>query len=421
MCLYKNIDTIKFRMSDALQPPNAPSAEIATETQTSQEPAQNLRTIVYVHSHLIGQFTNMIKAFNGRYNQIFVCCIAPELEDMNNIVSIGNFDEKSPEKNGSNILEALAMLRNKQIVPDIFITQVGTGVGLYLHTLYPNIPRIGFVEWFFPGTNTSNLRKNDMIRKELDKCSIGIAPTINQKNRFPPDLRQKIMVVHEGIDTDIFIPNPAGNEIPSPADLDEDEKKFLITYISRGLEPLRGFLEFVKGVKKVFEAGVPIRVKIAGQDKVFYDDNPDDISFQMEAEKILGEHMEDVEFLGSIKRPEVRDLMQKSDLHVYFTNNYTLSWSFLEAMIMGCLVLGSNTPPVQEFIKDGENGKLVDFQEAEKVKNAIIEMINMDAENLKKIKSKARETTLARVDKNLSMIRWEHIVQSLASSTIHQY
>ena len=54
-------------------------------------------------------------------------------------------------------------------------------------------------------------------------------------------------------------------------------------------------------------------------------------------------------------------LLQVSSVHVYLTYPFVLSWSFIEAMASGCLIVGSATPPVLEVLRDGENGFAVDF------------------------------------------------------------
>ena len=66
-------------------------------------------------------------------------------------------------------------------------------------------------------------------------------------------------------------------------------------------------------------------------------------------------------FLGSLDHASLIRLFQVSAVHVYLTVPFVLSWSVMEAMACGCLVVGSRTAPVEEVIADRRNGVLVDF------------------------------------------------------------
>ena len=66
-------------------------------------------------------------------------------------------------------------------------------------------------------------------------------------------------------------------------------------------------------------------------------------------------------FLGRVPYNVFRNVLRVSAVHVYLTYPFVLSWSVLEAMAAGCLVVASRTAPVEEVLRDGENGLLTDF------------------------------------------------------------
>lgn len=371
------------------------------------------KNIFFIHHSLVSQFNNIIKRLNGKYNLYFICCTLPPnfptTDSNDNIISTGDFDENSLEKNGIPILNKLAELHQKNIMPSLIVSHVGYGVDLYASELFPDVPIISYVEWFFQIKNTTDLVKNTYIRQQIEKSSACIIPTKNQRIQFPVDLRRKLLVMHEGINTQMFTPDPTswGSYQTNPS------QPKLITYVSRGFEPIRGFMQFIEGIKLVFEQKANIHVKIVGTDRVYYEDNPDNVSYQKLATEMLNPYMNRVTFTGPLKPSEVKEVFQQSNLHVHFTKNYATSWSLLEAMSMGCLILGSDNGPIREFIADDYNGCVVDYTNPVAVKDYILKMLRLDTETELQMRKAARDIALSRIDMDTCTSKWENLIESL--------
>ena len=102
-----------------------------------------------------------------------------------------------------------------------------------------------------------------------------------------------------------------------------------------------------------------------------------------------------IHFTGSLPYTDFLHLLRITAVHVYLTYPFVLSWSLLEAMSSEAPIVGSATAPVQEVIRDGENGLLVDFFDAKQLADSI-NLLLRDRKLAKSLGSAARETILRR-------------------------
>jgi glycosyltransferase involved in cell wall biosynthesis len=82
---------------------------------------------------------------------------------------------------------------------------------------------------------------------------------------------------------------------------------------------------------------------------------------------------------------------------VYLTYPFVLSWSLLEALSIGCLVVGSDTAPMREVIEHGRNGMLTDFFDVQKLAETTAAALN-EGQALQPLRVRARQTILERFD-----------------------
>lgn len=168
-------------------------------------------------------------------------------------------------------------------------------------------------------------------------------------------------MIHEGIDTENLGPDPtAPLQLPNGRILKAGEP--IVSYVARNLEPYRGFHVFMRALPQILREHPTCHVVVVGGDGVSYGSLPKDAPNWRS--KLLAENSMDlsrVHFLGGVPYATYKKVLQVSAAHVYMTYPFVLSWSPLEAMASGCLIIGSDTAPVREVIRHGDNGLLVNF------------------------------------------------------------
>ncbi|WP_081104878.1 glycosyltransferase [Stutzerimonas stutzeri] len=147
----------------------------------------------------------------------------------------------------------------------------------------------------------------------------------------------------------------------------------VVTYGARNLEPYRGFHQFMRALPRLLAAHPTCQVVVVGGDDVSYGSKPKDAPNWRT--KLLRENPVDpnrVHFLGKVPYATYQKVLQVSAVHVYLTYPFVLSWSLLEALACGCLVIASDTAPVQEIICDKDNGLLVDFFNTDEIAERVL-------------------------------------------------
>ncbi|WP_315835713.1 glycosyltransferase [Bradyrhizobium prioriisuperbiae] len=313
------------------------------------------------------------------------------------------------------VLYALTTLASSGFVPEVIVAHPGWGETLPLRAVFPKARLIVYCEFFY-GTNDRDIgfdsefpaigvdghvalqMKNAATLLALSECDAGLAPTQWQRSTFPRLHQDRISVLHEGIDTAAIKPSQnASFRLPSGRVL--SAKNEVVTFVARNLEPLRGYHVFMRALPRLMAERPNAEILIIGGHGTSYGAPPpagktwQSIYLEEVSARI---DMRRVHLAGHLPYQDYLRALQISSAHVYLTYPFVLSWSLLEAMSAGCLVIGSDTAPVREII-NAENGILVPFFDTDQLSKRLIEAL-AHRERFNGIRTAARQTILDQYD-----------------------
>jgi len=313
---------------------------------------------------------------------------------------------------GQAAFQAAVELRKTGWMPDVIFGHAGWGSTLFMKDIFPGRPLLCNFEWFYHAHGTDSdfdptekltaddeariRTKNASLLLDLGSCDGGVVPLHWQKRQFPQIFGNLLTVMHEGIDTDYHQPADGLKLVLPRVGLDLSEAREIVTYVSRGFEPYRGFPQAVEAFAKVLERRPEAQIVLVGEDRTAYGRAAPDGKTWKQA--ILEKtHLDPARahFTGPLTTAEYRTVLQSSSVHLYLTRPFVLSWSCMEAMSAGCAMVASKTPPVEEVVEDGVNGLLVDFFQPGQAADAMCAVLE-NPEQFQPMQKKARETIVSR-------------------------
>jgi len=391
--------------------------------------------LLFVHQNFPGQYRHLAAQYAGAGHEVVAIGDKENLRYQPRLPGVRLFAYEAPREDHAGTFEASALramqrgralaaaaaaLRRAGFRPDLVFAHIGWGEALFLKDIFPAAPLLLYCEFFyrgrgadmgfdpeFPPSAKSLLRlrvMNAPLLMSLDAADWGMAPTFWQQRQFPEAHKARMSVIHDGIDTDLALPEKNG--------LQEE----LITYVARNLEPYRGFHVFMRAIPEIQRRRPNARIVIVGGDAVSY--SPRLPPGQTYRERLLREldgkiDLARISFLGRVPYRDYLALLRRSSVHVYLTYPFVLSWSLLEAMASGCLVIGSRTSPVEEVIEHGMNGLLTDFFDTQKLAAQVDEALQRQ-DQFRPLREAARRTVLERYDlKRVCLPAQRRLVEAL--------
>jgi glycosyltransferase involved in cell wall biosynthesis len=389
------------------------------------------RRILLIHQNFPGQFKHLAPELARQGHEVVALGINAAQVEM---PGVRYFQYRLPEPprgagpdfinelhtkviRGQAAAAAMEQLKAAGFTPDVVFAHPGWGEAFFISDVFPAARLLVYAEYFYgsAGGDTgfdpefwrndlaSGQRtriKNTHLLHAMSVADAGLSPTVFQRDRHPPWFRDRITVIHEGIDTERFRPDSEASVHLRSAGLTMRPGDEVVTFVARELEPYRGYHIFMRALPKLMQLRPNARIVVVGGDDVSYGSAPP--SGQTWKNIFLNEvasrlDMRRIHFVGKLPHTVLTQLMQVSAVHTYLTYPFVLSWSLMEAMSVGCLIVASRTAPVEEVIAHGHNGLLVDFFDHEALALSIADALERRQE-LRPLREAARATIVERYD-----------------------
>jgi len=388
---------------------------------------------LFIHQNFPGQFRHLAPALAAQGHEVLALGMADSPEPLKGVRYFRHVarvpqpvqsqapqlrDMYSKVLRGESAAHSLHQLKQQGFEPDVVFVHPGWGEALFVRDVFPRARTIVYAEYYYQaeggdshfdpefssGATLESLQRlrlrNTHLLHAISDADAGLSPTQFQRDRHPAWFRERISVIHDGIDTQRFRPNAEACVSLSSAGITLRPGDEVVTFVARQLEPYRGYHIFMRALPLLQKLRPNVRVVIVGADGVSYGAAPPKGKtwkeiFRDEVQEELD--MSRVHFVGKLPHALLTQLMQVSAVYTYLTYPFVLSWSLMEAMSTGCLIVGSRTAPLEEMITHGHNGLLVDFFDHQALAETVADTLAR-RDSLHALRQAARQTIVERYD-----------------------
>ncbi|MGB0798845.1 MAG: glycosyltransferase, partial [Planktomarina sp.] len=266
--------------------------------------------------------------------------------------------------------------------PDVVMAHSGWGSGTFTKAVWPDTKFIQYLEWWYEHPARDSMFEPNEKNIENQKAKIFsrnlpflldwayadgvVVPTEFQAAGVPEKMRHNMLVMHDGVDTNMFSPTDKVDlsflKTAPPDDVP------VLTYATRGMEPYRGFPQFMQALSHLQKQNKEFHCIIGGTDTIHYGPKlPEGDTWKKRMLEKWDFDMDRIHFTGRLPYNQYRDVLRRSNGHVYLTVPFVLSWSLVESMAIGCPIITNDCAPTREALPGDDSAVFVDFKDANSV------------------------------------------------------
>lgn len=407
---------------------------------------------LFVHQNFPGQFLHIVRHLAETQQHEIAFITEPNANIIHGVHKVPY--PKPPPSSGETHIAARELeggVRRAEVVArtaanlkrlgfdaDIIIGHHGWGELLNLNDVWPDAPILGYLEFYYrtegidvgfdpefptdPADFPRIRAKNAINHLALTMGAHGQTPTEWQRSTYPGWAQDRINLLWEGVHLDKCRPDPKARHASLKiGDMTIRPTDKLVTYVSRDLEPYRGFPLMMRALPHLLKARKDVKVVMVGGDGVSYGTGPaEGGSWREHMLKEVGRgiHHKRVVFPGRVDYTTYLSLLKRSDAHVYLTYPFVASWSMREALAAGCALVGSDTPPVREFITHGENGLLTSFFDPPALAKSVLRVLEDETLD-RRIRTGARRYAETRLSMTDYLRNYEALIERLIGQPVN--